>query len=53
MTILEKVNNIFKKEFNSKLVYNKTCIKSRRTFNTCFYMQAILIRYRKKWKLLS
>ena len=48
MTILERVNNIFKKEFNSKLAYNKTCIKSRRTFNTCFYMRAILIRYRKK-----
>ena len=47
MTILGKVSNIFRKGFNSKLVYNKTFIKSKRTFNTCFYMQSILIGYRK------
>ena len=41
MTILEKVSIIFRKGFNSKLVYNKTFIKSKRTFNTCMFLYAV------------
>ena len=47
MTIWEKVSNIIKKEFNSKLIYNKKYVKAEKRFNTkescqCFYIPVIL-----------
>ena len=52
--IREKVSNIIKKEFNSKLVYNEKYIKAENKINTkegiqCFYIPVTLIDsvYRK------
>ena len=40
--ICEKVSNIIKKEFNSKLVYNKKYLKAEKKINTKEGFQCIL-----------
>ena len=54
MIIWEKLSNIIKNKFNSKLIYNKKYLKDKKKFNTkesfqCFFTPVILIDsvYRK------